>query len=373
MTTATKPWVVIPTTKLQNLLQKISKGLHKNQYAISTQIGLRFDSKSAILTLGVTDRINYVMVQEFDVSGLDFNITVSFEIFNKLIQKITTENVTLTVDTPKLVVKGNGKYHIDLLMEPDGDEPQMFPDFPTPLGNGVGTLSIQTLKEVGQALKAARTEDTNEYVLTGYYFNNKAVTTNQILMAIHDTKLFETSFLMSPELMDTLSSLTIPEVTVYRENNRIWFISEAISIYAEEMENAEMYEAAYERIMEADAAKCPSFCYVESDDLLEAIKRLKIVEAAYSKSVVHVTFVPEGVTLKSEDNSGVETVSYSSDLFNSIYETFLDLNMLEDVVKSHGGTTLRPKELTIEYGAETVVRINSGEITHILTVVEGEG
>ena len=118
----------IQTSKLQEMVTKSIKGASNNKMIPLTSL-MEIELKDKTLTLRTTDAANTLSIIAKDIDGEDFHTVVPSEMFSKLVGKITTANITLTVGANSLNVKGNGEYQIELPLDDEGNSVK-FPSQP---------------------------------------------------------------------------------------------------------------------------------------------------------------------------------------------------------------------------------------------------
>ena len=154
--------LTINTATFQNMVAKAVKGAGMNNDLLITQL-MSISLKDNMLTLETTDNNNYLYVRQDKVAGEDFNVVVLADKFAKLISKLTCENVTLEIPTAKageldkLVIKGNGKYVIELPYDEEGE----LIEFPDPVSEttddfwSTAELQLSTVRHILSTAKAA--------------------------------------------------------------------------------------------------------------------------------------------------------------------------------------------------------------------------
>ena len=118
--------VKVSTERIKKAVSDSSKGAGNNNLIPITQmIGIK--STGSELVLCTTDKSNDLKVIIDKVAGDEFDVTIQLETFAKLISKVTSDSVELSVDNDILVVNANGEYKIPLVSDEEGLV--SFPDF----------------------------------------------------------------------------------------------------------------------------------------------------------------------------------------------------------------------------------------------------
>lgn len=108
--------MIIKTKKLQEVCSKILPAVESSDLA-SILDTLQLKTVDKVLCLSVTNKEYYVEVKLDITDEVDFNATVSANLFLKLVSQITAEDIELTVTETTLNVKANGSYKLPLIFE----------------------------------------------------------------------------------------------------------------------------------------------------------------------------------------------------------------------------------------------------------------
>ena len=159
----------IKTVELQEMVSKAVKGSSQNKLLPLTSL-MKIEVKEKVLSLVTTNMSDYLYIKK-KVDGDDFYAVVQTEQFSKLVSKMTSENITLTLDNAVLNVKGNGNYKIELPLDESG-EAIKYPDPVAELtfeGEASSTINLSTIKTILATNKAALAVTMEVPVYTGYY------------------------------------------------------------------------------------------------------------------------------------------------------------------------------------------------------------
>lgn len=116
--------MIIRTDLLQDSCAKIFNAVDSNVLSTVTET-LEIECKERVLKLCVTNREYFVQIQvETDVDEY-FHATVNANLFLKLISKVTSETIELSIKDNSLFIKCNGDYKIPLIY--DGDSLLVLP------------------------------------------------------------------------------------------------------------------------------------------------------------------------------------------------------------------------------------------------------
>ena len=357
--------LTINTSTLQSMVAKAMKGASCNKMIPLTGL-MAIELKNYSLTLITTDATNYLYVREDKVEGDDFYVVIQAEMFAKLISKMTCEKVTLELKDNILVVKGNGKYSIELPLDEEGE----LIKYPNPLAGKtfVGdtyTVNLSTIKLILATAKSALANTLEVPCYTGYYVGNKVVATDTYKICGISIKLWDEPVLVSPEMMNLLDIFTDEKIAVYRNGNNMVFNSENCTVYGTLMDSIDDYQIeAINGLLEQGFE---SSCKLTKSALLQLLDRLSLFVSPYDKNGIYLTFTRDGLQIESKQANSVELIPYTeSDNFRD-FTCCVDIEMLHSQVKANTGDAI-----TLHYGEDNAIKITDGNVAQVVALLEDE-
>lgn len=357
--------MTINTSTLQGMVAKAMKGASCNKMIPLTGL-MAIELKANRLTLTTTDATNYLYVREDKVEGEDFYVVVQAEMFAKLISKLTCEKVSLELKDNTLMVKGNGKYSIELPLDEEGE----LIKYPHPLGGktfvgDTATVNLSTIKLILNTAKAALADTLEVPCYTGYYVGSKVVATDTYKICGIDIQLWDEPALISPEMMNLLDIFTEEKIAVYRDDNIIVFNTTNCTVYGTLMDSIDDYQFdAIDGLLEQGF---DSSCKITKSALLQLLDRLALFVSPYDKNGVYLTFTRDGLQIESKQANSVETISYvESDNFHD-FTCCVDIEMLHSQVKANTGDGI-----TIHYGEDNAIKIADGNVVQVIALLEDD-
>ena len=357
--------LTVKTDKLKEMVSRAVKGASNNKLIPITSL-MAIELQNGLLRLITTDATNYLYIKEDKVVGDDFYVTVSVDVFSKLISKMTSENVTLNLkeDVGVLEVSGNGKYRIELPVDENGQ----FIKYPDPLSKITDfgertTINRSTIQVILETIKPALAVTLENPCYTGYYLGDKVVATDTYKIASMNVQLFDEPKLVSAELLDLLSVMATEKIDVSVVENKVIFTTPDCVIYGVFMEGIEEY--AIDAISELIDSEFDSKCTVSKDAFLQLIDRLSLFVGTYDKGAIRLTFTQDGIHVSSKSSSGEELIKYSdSENFES-YTCVVDVDMLKSEVKA-----IQADALELYYGSDSAIKFVDGNITIIVALLD---
>lgn len=357
--------MTINTSTLQNMVAKAMKGASCNKMIPLTGL-MAIELNDHFLTILTTDATNYLYIHEDKVEGENFYVVVQAEMFSKLISKLTCEKVSLELKDNILMVKGNGKYSIELPLDEEGE----LIKFPDPLKNGIhdvqaDAINLSTVKLILNTAKAALATTLEVPCYTGYYVGNKVVATDTYKICGINIKLWDEPALISAEMMNLLDIFTDEKFTAMRSGNIMLFESQNCHLYGTLMDSIDDYQIeAIDGLLTQDFE---SSCKINKSALLQLLDRLALFVSPYDKNGVYLTFTKDGLQIESKQANSVETIPYAESENFRAFTCCVDIEMLHSQVKANTGDGI-----TIHYGEENAIKITDGNVTQVVALTEDD-
>ena len=363
--------LTINTASFQSMVAKAIKGAGMNSDLFMTQL-MSISLKDNRLTLETTDNNNYLYVKQDKVAGDDFSVVVMAEKFAKLISKLTCQEVTLETasrlnELDKLIVRGNGKYVIELPYDENGE----LIEFPDPLAKisdefwSQGETQLSTVRHILNTAKAALLVGKEDMCYSDYYCGERVVATDTYKICGIDIKLFDEPKLISPQLMDLLDVIASEQITIMYKDDTVIFDTPEVTIYGSVDEGIEQYQI--EAISGLLDEQFPSTCEIEKAPLLQMLDRLSLFVDVFDKNSVYLTFTKEGLVVSSKQDSGSETIPYKTSENFSDYTCCLDIDLFKTQVKAYQEDVIK-----VLYGKENSIKFVNGNTKQIIALAEDD-
>jgi len=358
--------LTLSTTKLQEMMSKSIKGVSNNKLMPLTSL-LSIELKDGVLTLSTTDMTNYLFVKETGVNADDFQVTVSADLFAKLIANTTSQDITLTVEDTYLEVKGNGTYKIDIILDEDGSVVKFPKSADTIIDNEIGTLKLSTVKTILNSLKPALAVAMNTPCYTNYFVGNNVVATDMMVINALDNKLFNTEepLFISAELMDLVGVINEDTISVRYNDGEIQFVTDKCVIDGKLVSYTETYQIS--DIMDVVNTEFESMCKIDKTTFLQTLDRIALFIDPFSEGSITMTFTKDGLIVSSETSTGTELINYKdsdnvADFVGNIY-----VNTLKSQIKACTSDTIE-----IWYGVDSAIKLVNDEVVSIIGLLTEE-
>lgn len=354
----------IGTAKLQEMVSRSIKGAGNNRLIpLTSLVGIMLDGGK--LTLTTTDGTNYLYVSENGVEGDDFNIAVPVDTFSKLVARMTCETITLELKENSLLVRGNGKYSIELPMDESGE----LVEYPDPVAEmqleKTAEIGYSTVTAILNSVKPSLAVTLEEPCYTGYYVGKSVVATDAWTVAWMDTAVLDDAKLISPEMMNLLAVMTAEKINICIQDNIVVFYTDNCTVYGVAMD--ELEDFSIEKISELVKVKFKSVCKLARNAVLQLLDRLSLFVSAYDKNAVDLVFTKEGLQVSSKASDGIEVVPYLESKSFKAFKCSVDIDMLTTQIKAQSSDTIE-----LYYGLDNAIKMVDGNITQIVSLMYNE-
>lgn len=359
--------LTLNTKKLQELVSRAIKGVGNNKLIPITSL-MAIELKDSVLTLITTDSTNYLYVKEEKVVGDDFYAVVDANQFSKLISKMTSDNVILSIKEGiwTLEIKGNGNYRIELPLDEDG-HPIVYPNPYSKLTTvkDCGMINKTTVKVILESIRPSLAVTLDNPCYTGYYVGERVVATDISKIADLNVPLLDEPTLISSEMMDLLSVMYAEKIKVERSGDDVIFSTPDCIVVGKTLEGFD--EFAIDAITSLVDTEYNSYCKVSKNALLQLLDRLALFVSPYDKNAISLTFTSQGLQVSSLATSGVEIIEYIASNNFKDFTCSIDINMLIQEVRA-----IKNDVIELYYGDDNAIKLVDGNITLIVALLEDE-
>jgi hypothetical protein len=357
----------VATQRFKEAVNKAIKGASfNNLIPITGMVGIKLkDGKLRLLT---TDMTNTLAVILDKVTGDEMDITIDADKFGKLISKVTSEDIDLSVKDDVLVIKANGTYRIPLISDEDGLV--SFPDIRSD-STSTENWAIVKLSSIMQAYninKSALAKTLENPALTGYYCDGKVITTDANVITFNNFRMFTEEFeplLISAQQMQLLTLYKEEDIKVTVDQETIVFATDTQVVEGSLMEGIEDFPV--EEIAAYLDVAFTSYCKVPKELLLSVLDRLALFIEPYDKNGAYFTFGRKGINIHSKKDASMETINYVESKDFEPFVCCVDIPMLKEQLQAYPEETVK-----IWYGNENALKLECGKVIQVIALLEDE-
>lgn len=354
----------LKTVVFQEMMSRAVKGVGNNKLIPLTSL-LSIKLVDGDLVLTSTDSTNYLYIRQAAVDGDDMEVVVQADTLAKLVAKMTSEEITLTLKNNYLEVKGNGTYKIDIPLDENGE----FISYPDPYGEidlqDVEEKEIQytAIKNILTSVKPAIAVTMEDPEYTGYYVGESVLGTNRELINNYDVNLFGQTKLVPPELMNLLEVMSKEKFVARIKDNVLVFESDDCVIYGKEMEGIEDYQS--DAILGIVNTQPDSMVKIGKQELLQVLDRLSLFTSDYEGQTIRITISGNAFQISSPTSTGIEVIEIVEQQGETDFTTLININYLANEVKVQAGDVV---ELWYSKGSPSI-KLVDGKLTEIIALV----
>lgn len=358
--------LTIKTSELQEMVGKASKCVSNNKLIPLTSL-MNIKVSDNFLTLTTTDATNYFYSSKTEkVDCEDFEVSVIADLFTKLVQKTTSDTITISVNNAIMQVKGNGTYTMELPLDENGSVIKFPKKYnPENLRNALSNIKLSTIKNILLSNKASLATNMEYPALTCYYCGSKVITSDRKKICSADISVFENPMLITSQLMELLGSFTQEDIEVSLTDSDVLFECGADRIYAPITEGVDTFPVdAINTLVELDFT---SHCKVSREAVTNVLDRLSLFVSPYDKRGIYLTFNSDGIMFSSKKSSGQELIPFIESENFSPYTCCIDIEMLKSQISTHD-----TEQLDLYYGSEVAVKLVNKNTTQIVALLEDD-
>lgn len=345
--------IKVNTKELKDMLKKVKKGMGDGKVLPITQYIelLISDNIMYITSTDLTIWITCEMEITCDETG-EGKAIIDGKKFINLINKTTTESVTLDVGSDRIVLEGNGKYEFPVLKEE-------FPEYDIEVEREY-TIDVDTLKDALKVNKASLATEMMMPCLTGYYISDKIVSTDSIRLTVNDIQLFgDESILLPTVLVEAVNILEGGNAIVTFDESVVMIETENVKIFGPLQDGVDEYPdlSAINDISMSGRVE------VNPKKVVKILDRMSIFVDGFKVDGVLMDFQENLIKFQDLDGINGETLECISIDFEPM-KVAVDLRRFLELLKC-----TQSERVIIEYGSEQLIKIKDDKVTHCLATL----
>lgn len=357
----------IKTEELQSMVNRVYQCVSNNKLVSMTSL-ISIAVKYGRLALTTTNDTNYYCA--FSTSTFDYTdieVCVNADLFVKLVQKTTSEEIKLVTEGDLLKVIGNGTYTIEI--ETDENGIVKFPDIADMKGDkSVGEVSLQKIKDIIMSNKASL--GGAEFPISQYYYCKDVVaTTNKKNVCHNETPMFDEALIISNVTMELLSTVSCDNIKVYKdENDNTLFLTDKETIYAPIKDQAKVDDFPITSIQTLINSGFTSSFRVSRTELLNLLERLVLFVNVYDKKGIDLVVSEDGLIVSNKKSSGTEIIKYIDSKDFTPFSCCINVELLKNQLAS-----LKSEVIEFYYGSKIAIKLKDENITLLVALFNEEG
>ena len=353
--------IKLKTDELKNAVNKVVKGMGNNKILpITEMIGVNVETDKLVLVS--TDGSNTVQVSfKLENNTTSESFVLNGKQFSQLVQKTTTEYVTLTSEDNKLVFKANGTYTLSFPIDEDGNLVKLLPiEIDSETQDELDIKEFNKSYEINK-FSVAQTMETPSY--TGFYFDeNGSVTTNSIKISYVKNSLFKSPVLLNSRFVGLVSLIDSDKAIVKHTNSELVIQAGDVAIKGYKM--TDVVDFPIEDIKPFLESDIPHKVRLNKKALLNVLDRISVFITPFDKNSIKIDFTEEGARVWTMDGVNNELLPYVDKENFEKSSIKVDVKNIKDLV-----TADPEEEITIMYGHEAAIKLSFGTVSQVLALV----
>lgn len=356
--------VKLNTKEFSAMLSKVSKCTSKGGMALLAEL-VEIRLAGGVLSLRTTDTRNVMILRKSGVSGDDFVATISIDVFDKIVSKTSKEEIELTVDDKAVHLKGNGSYHFPLIIEGDNPitfEPLSMISDPEVKKQFSKADFLEAIKYTGDFVGSAYVYPT----VSGFYFGQNVITSDMCTCCYLHKQFFDSDVMFYPSTLALLNEVDEDTVMFLKKGRTIQFISSTCLINSTIHSDTENFPVAdFGDYLTEEFGSSITISKKEACEILERVSFFVDMKTEFGATLFD--FTEEGVNISDRNGKASERLSVK-DVVNFVpFTCYVSAMDLLKVLNIEGDDEIR-----LWYANPTALRIESGNVTRILALLDPE-
>lgn len=353
----------ISTTKFQEMLKKsVSGASFEVLQPLSTYIGIEVKDNQLMLT--TTDATNFMYVKEPLTECEDGYVTIALDTLSKLVPKITSDTIKVTLEDKYLQIVGNGSYKIDIPME-NGE----IIHFPNPEASEemhkIGDISLVDVKMILASVKPSLATTFEVPCYTNYYTGDIVVGTDNCKASSYNKQVLDgKSRLLNVNIVSLLNVFTDDTIEVYTDNDdtKIKFVSSNCTVYGTTPNGIDDYNII--GVTNLLQTEFPHSCQVSRQVILGALDRIKLFVSTYDEGAITLAFNKSNITISSKYTTGIEEIPYLQELDGDVdFIGEIEINSFITQIHSQVSDTVN-----LQFGLSNALKLVGDDITSVVAL-----
>ena len=367
--------MIIRTDLLQESCAKILNAVDSNVLASVTET-LEITGKDNQVVFAVTNREYYVEIKlDTDVTE-DFHATVNANLFLKLVSKVTSETIELTIQGNSLKVKCNGEYKLPLIFE--GDKLMTLPKIEIENVSEKLEMDSSVLHSIANFNSKELGKGTiSKPIQKLHYVDNKGAVTFTTGACVNNfTSNMKSKLLFNDRLVklfklfkDKQVEVTVGHNVIDSDTNATVVVFDAPGIHISSIlscDDTMLSQYPVSAIRGRSETSYPSTVSLNKTSLLQTIDRLTLFAAInvsdVNRNVMKLEFKKDGVTIYDRSGANKETVYYSNPV-DDMEEYTVSLES-SDLTKTLA--TCVNQLVTVSFGNRQAVLVTEGMVHWVI-------
>lgn len=356
----------IKTEHFKELLAKAIQGASCDKLVpITTIIGISQNDNE--LTLTTTDGATYLYVYGECEDSMSFDVCPYIEQLSKLVSKMTSEYIRLSLVDGGLEVKGNGVYMIELPPDENG-ELEKYPDpYNAYIKNNKlkfskTKISQDDIKTVVDSVKPSLATTNERLSITNYYVGSSVVATDRHKVASYNKALIsKNETLVSKRLMDIINMVG-EDMKYCIDDDVIIFEADNCTVFSKRSDDINEFPISIVgQLLDGDFE---SVCKVDKNSFIALLERIALFVGKYDDRAITLSFEKDGIRVLNKSQKSNEFIEYVDSSRYNEYSCLIDVDLLIAQLKAYDDECVE-----IHYNNPATIKFVGNDITYITALM----
>lgn len=327
------------------------------------------------ISVKTTDNITTLIISEKVEGLIPARVTVDANIITSLVNKITTEEIELTINENSLMIVGNGVYNLEIRVDESGEVIKL-PTIEQELINSANKeFDFKGIIDRLNICSSAIAQGLDSLEMGNYYLKDIIATTDQQKMcAVTNSECMkEEELFLRAKFGFNLMQLGFTKANFTRNNEKLIIVGENFVIstfmYLDELdmfknkENAALLGIRYLIGQEFD-----NKVKIKKADIIGLLDRLSLFIGQYDSNNITLTFLENEVKVTNRNGTCDEVLQYQEDKVIKVpeYTVVLNIENLKQLL-----AVLPNEVIEIQFQIDSPgVKIIDGDIIQIISIGE---
>lgn len=365
--------MILKTKEFKSACKSILSAVDTSTHSIINE-SLELKVEGDTLFLYVTNKEYFVSVKLNVGAGEEFKATVDAKLFLSLMDKITTDELELSVEGNSLIINGNGRYKLSMFTSDD----KLLELEPITIDNITSTFTMSS--DILLSILNNNTNTLNTGVATRpthnlFYLDDQGCITYragacintfslpqyvQLLLNLKLVKLFKL-FPSGKDIKFTLGH----DIANGVAQDKVRFESDNVDLTCILISDKAMIESVPASKIRERITKAYPYCVnINKDALIQAIDRLSLFTSSLngtSKDIATFEFANDSLTIYAKDGENKEFIPYVKTIGDCDYKGHLNIIELKTILLGCSEPIL-----TINFGDKQAFVVSRGNIKSVL-------
>lgn len=364
----------IKTSVFRDMLNKAVKiCTFDKMLPLTSLIEIEFDEKG--ISMKTTDNVTTMIIRE-NVEGLTpARVVVDAAIITALVNKITTEDIELTISNASLTITGNGVYNLEIRVDESGEIVKL-PAINQELANqATKDFDFQGIAERLNICSSAIATGEDAKELGNYYMGEMITATDQLkVSSVSNIESMKSDELfIREEFGRHLIGLGFAKAKYIVSNETLIIVGENFVLSTTMMldEKEQFVSRTLQGVKQFLAFVYNNRVKIKKSVIMDLLDRVSLFVSEYDGKTINCTFLKDNIKVTNRKGTCDEVIPYEEKILD---DSFIEFSSLLNIEWLKSLLSVLPSEvIEFQFGNnEVAIRIVDGDISQIISLSDVE-